>query len=328
MKKLLALFALGFLSLTLVTLIPACSSNPTTPPATPTPVPTATPLPGVGFDTSWADPNGYNQITIHGSTIYAADVSFELITFGLTGSGAATFTTLSGGIYGVAVDASGNVYVSDAVSRLYKFPSGGGTASATFGTAVAGLSNTQLHGPYGVCVDAAGDVFVADSSNSRVVKLDSSLNFVAAYDGTASGTPFTYPYDVQPSGTNIYVMDFTGGSGNNRVVKMTTAGAYGTQWGTGYNGTGNSQFNYATHLAVSPTGNVYVTDSGNNRVQVFDANGNFLEKWGTHGTGNSQFGGSGACQAPQAIAFDYSTGKVYVVDADCATTSTFKVFGP
>jgi NHL repeat len=52
---------------------------------------------------------------------------------------------------------------------------------------------------------------------------------------------------------------------------------------------------------------VYVTDSGNNRIQKFDSNGNFITKWGTNGTGDGQF------NAPLSTAID-SSGKVYVAD--------------
>ena len=53
---------------------------------------------------------------------------------------------------------------------------------------------------------------------------------------------------------------------------------------------------------------MYVADSGNNRIQKFDAGGNFLLKWGAFGTGNSQF------KSPTDVGVD-TTGNVYVTDA-------------
>ncbi len=44
-----------------------------------------------------------------------------------------------------------------------------------------------------------------------------------------------------------------------------------------------------TGIAVDSSGNVYVTDSGNHRIQKFDSNGNFITKWGSYGTGDGQF---------------------------------------
>jgi DNA-binding beta-propeller fold protein YncE len=61
-------------------------------------------------------------------------------------------------------------------------------------------------------------------------------------------------------------------------------------------------------VAVGPDGSVYVSDSGNNRMQRFDANGNFISQWGTPGSGDGQF------QTPQGIAVS-PDGSVYVVDS-------------
>jgi tripartite motif-containing protein 71 len=80
-----------------------------------------------------------------------------------------------------------------------------------------------------------------------------------------------------------------------------------TKWGS-YGG-GNGQF-YSSHgVAVDSSGNVYVADGGNNRIQKFDSNGTFLTKWGLYGSGDGQF------KIPRYIAVD-SSGNVYVVDVD------------
>ena len=98
----------------------------------------------------------------------------------------------------------------------------------------------------------------------------------------------------------VYVAD----TGNNRIQKFTTAGAFVGQWGTF--GTGNGQFNGPFGLTVW-NGRVYVVDTGNTRVQVFTTNGVYMFQWGTPGLGNGQFG------QPLCVAVD-STGKVYVTD--------------
>ena len=60
-------------------------------------------------------------------------------------------------------------------------------------------------------------------------------------------------------------------------------------------------------LAIDGSGNVYVADSSNNRIQKFAADGAFLAAWGSYGTGNGQFAG------PTGVATD-SSGHVYVAD--------------
>jgi tripartite motif-containing protein 71 len=80
-------------------------------------------------------------------------------------------------------------------------------------------------------------------------------------------------------------------------------------------GSGDGQFNDATSVAVNPsTGNVYVADSFNGRIQVFDSSGTFITRFGTPGSGDGQF------DRPEGVAVNPSTGNVYVAD-----TSTHRV---
>ncbi|KKN95728.1 hypothetical protein LCGC14_0175970 [marine sediment metagenome] len=79
------------------------------------------------------------------------------------------------------------------------------------------------------------------------------------------------------------------------------------EWGS--TGTGDSEFDVPYFIDVDSTGNVYVADMINDRVQKFDSTGTFLLEWGTPGTGDGQFG----TNSPQGIAVD-SFGDVYVTD--------------
>ncbi len=81
-------------------------------------------------------------------------------------------------------------------------------------------------------------------------------------------------------------------------------------------GTGNGQFNNPSDIAVDNGGNVYVADTGNNRIQKFSSNGSYLTQWGSAGTNNGQFNG------PSSVAID-SSGNVYVSDSGNNRTQKF-----
>jgi DNA-binding beta-propeller fold protein YncE len=78
-----------------------------------------------------------------------------------------------------------------------------------------------------------------------------------------------------------------------------------TKWGT--SGSGAGQFDLPRGIAIGPSGEVYVSDSDNDRVQKFTPNGRFLTKWGSQGTAPGQF------ITPEGIATD-AAGNVYVAD--------------
>src|SRR5438876_663229 len=89
-----------------------------------------------------------------------------------------------------------------------------------------------------------------------------------------------------------------------------------TKWGS--QGTGNGQFKNPSYVAVDSSGNVYVADSGNNRIQKFNSDGTFITKWGSTGTADGQFRG------PDGFAID-SSGNVYVADYG---NNRIQVFAP
>jgi DNA-binding beta-propeller fold protein YncE len=78
------------------------------------------------------------------------------------------------------------------------------------------------------------------------------------------------------------------------------------KWGT--KGSSDGQFNSPRGVATDTQDNVYVADTDNNRIQVFDSSGNFLRTWGDGGTGDGEF------DAPRDITAD-SQDNVYVIDS-------------
>ena len=86
---------------------------------------------------------------------------------------------------------------------------------------------------------------------------------------------FNRPTDMAFLSNGDFVV--SDGYGNTRVIKFDRDGSYLTHWGT--RGTGPGQFNTVHGIAVDDNDRVYVSDRGNNRIQVFDANGGHLDTW-------------------------------------------------
>ena len=234
-----------------------------------------------------------------------------LTKWGSRGFGNGQFDSLRG----VAVDGVGDVYVADSYNhRVQKFSSTG-TYLTQWGT--KGSGNGQFKEPFDVAVDGSGNVYVADSYNHRVQKFNSSGVFQAKWGEWSFGhNDPNIPDFESPSGIaadndgNVYVVD----TGNSRVQKFdgNSKEYYAkaiplAKWGT--HGSGDGQFNTPFGVAVDGSGNVYVADTYNDRVQKFNSSGQFLTKWGSRGSGKGQF------MKPSGIAID-RTGNIYVADSD------------
>jgi sugar lactone lactonase YvrE len=82
----------------------------------------------------------------------------------------------------------------------------------------------------------------------------------------------------------------------------------------GTTGNGNSQFQNPTGITLDTSGNIYVADSSNNRIQKFDSQGNFLMQWGTIGDGSPGPENNGKFFFPSSAQAD-SKGNIYVSDS-------------
>jgi DNA-binding beta-propeller fold protein YncE len=129
--------------------------------------------------------------------------------------------------------------------------------------------------------DPDRSVWIADRDNSQVFKFShdgKKLLMTLGEKGVVANddTHFGHPADVSfaPDGS-FYVAD---GYINTRVIKFDKNGKRLLTWGS--EGSGPGQFRVQVHdVAVDEQGRVYVADRGNNRIQVFDANGKYLDEW-------------------------------------------------
>jgi len=227
---------------------------------------------------------------------------------------------------GVAVDASGNLFVADFANYRVRKISGGGVTTVA-GNGIAGFKEgdalaAQFFDPEGIAVDESENLFVAEYGNSRIRKIAAGVvtthagNGIEGFkDGAATNAEFDSPFGVAADASgNIYVGDFR----NNRIRKITGSTVV-TFAGDGMDGFKDgpgvtAQFTRPQGVAVDALGNVYVADRGNHRIRKITKDGTVTTIAGDgtpgfkNGTGvNAQF------YFPSGIAVDAS-GNIYVTD--------------
>lgn len=205
--------------------------------------------------------------------------------------------------WGVAVDAQGNVYVSDTWNhRIQKFDAKG-TFLLEWGT--GGLStegNDRFWGPRGIAVGPGGNLYITDTGNRRVVVFDPQGKFLFEFSRDASAQ-LNEPVGIVISSNNrVYVAD----TWNMRVAIFDTQGEYIQSWGVE---TWNSNaIDAKPFVALDADGKVYISDPEAGRVLVFTAEGMPLVVFGQAG------GAEGMLDLPTGLVID-ARGNTWVADA-------------
>jgi hypothetical protein len=252
---------------------------------------------------------------------------------------------------GVAVDASGNIYIADTHNKVIReVLEKSGDITTIAGTGVAGFSGdgavatlATLNTPTAVAVDSLGNVYIADTNNHRIREISGTTITTVAGDGEQffsgdGGAAILAGLD-SPNGVavdaafNIYI-----GDTHNQRVRMVThaTGEISTLAGTGEKGfTGDGPADSAAlarprGVAVDTFGDVYLADSDNHRIRSI-SNGNVATVAGSGGEGFSGDGNlatSALLDTPGAVAIsgtkvlfsDTENGRVRQVNSNSINT--------
>jgi sugar lactone lactonase YvrE len=208
---------------------------------------------------------------------------------------------------GVKVDAAGNIYVADQANNRVVKLSASGRSTAPWGRGDSG-PNT-LNAPIALAVDGAGNVWALDAGTPPLHELSPAGKMIKqASLGNISSELFSGialdghgHIDVTPGlSGGVSVFSIAALSGAYANVPVSGFGTYGGLRG---------QLRQPGEVALDAAGNIYVADTGNNRIAVLSASGKWLFAVGRKGTGNGGF------NAPQGVAVD-SRGNVYVADTN------------
>ncbi len=182
----------------------------------------------------------------------------------------------------IALDNSGNMYVSDEENHTIRKITAGGTVSTLAGgNGVPGFADAsglsaRFDEPAGLDTDASGNIYVADKDNNRIRRITpagavttfAGSGTYAHTDGTGIAAAFANPWDVEIDGSgNLFVTD------NNSVRKITPAGVVTTVAGVlgsgQVDGTGSAAlFDWPTGITIDKvTGNLYVVDKSSGQIR-------------------------------------------------------------
>jgi hypothetical protein len=248
---------------------------------------------------------------------------------------------------GVAVDASGNLFIADRDNSRIRKVSISGIVTTVAGNATSGFAgdggpatSASLSHPYFVAADASGNLFTSDYQRIRKVSASGIITTVAGNGGagfSGDGGPATSATFVYPLGVAVDAFGnlFIGDSGNNRVRKVSPSGIITTVAGNGTGGQNNGAFsgdggpatsaalNFPGGVAVDASGNLFIADINNNRIRKVSASGIITTVAGSGAVGflSGGFSGDGGpataalLASPFGVAVDAS-GNLFIADSN------------
>jgi sugar lactone lactonase YvrE len=234
---------------------------------------------------------------------------------------------------GVAVDASGDLFVADDGNYEIREISAAGVVTTYAGQAgssgsVDGTgSAARFEDPQNLAIDSSGNLYVADGMGNRIRKIApggvvttlAGSGAAGSSDGTGSAAQFDFPtgITVDASG-NAYVADY----GNNTVRMVTPSGVVTTLAGRAgrsgsTDGTGTSaRFDGPAGIGIDGSGNLYVADSNNDTIREVTQAGVVTTIAGSAGIAENIDGlpANARFATPGDVCVDAS-GVIYVADS-------------
>lgn len=243
--------------------------------------------------------------------------------------------------WGVAVDASGNVYIADWLDNRVRKVDVSGTIYTIAGTTVTGFSGdgglattAKFDGSSKVGLDTAGNIYISDYFNNRVRKININTGIINTVAGSSNTPGFSGDSSAAtsaklfwPNGTvfdaagNMYIAD----ESNNRIRKVdATTGYIYTIAGDGTAGyAGDSGLATAAQLrmpnepVIDAAGDLYFVDQANHCIRKVTMGTGIITT--VAGNGNQGFSGDGGLatvatlNSPQGLAVD-ALGNIYIAD--------------
>ncbi|MBI5275362.1 MAG: 6-bladed beta-propeller [Burkholderiales bacterium] len=204
--------------------------------------------------------------------------------------------------YGVAAR-GGRVYVGDTVARHIVVYDLNARTHSRIGQDDPGA----LRMPFGMDIDAQGNLYVVDGTLKRVHVYDAAGKFLRAL---GQDLKWSRPsgIGVDSARKRVYVVDAGGVGSDDHKIRALDLDSGKFLFEFGKRGEGPGELNLPRDLVVGTDGLLYVVDSGNFRVQVFEGDGRFVKTFGAIGRQSGQF------SRPKEVAADRE-GNIYVADS-------------